>query len=149
MPHNDNSDYAAVGVDVGTSRICLAQRLGETFHYETQLNAFITIPFSNITKDVLEKENVPHKVTGSEIIVHGNESGRFADLLNVETRRAMDKGVLNPVEPARTLWSRWWIQSRNLRSCTSRFPPRRSAPRITLLITKRHCVRSSASWAIR
>jgi hypothetical protein len=100
MPHNDNSHYAAVGVDVGTSRICLAQRLGETFHYETQLNAFITIPFSNITKDVLEKENVPHKVTGSEIIVHGNESGRFADLLNVETRRAMDKGVLNPVEPA-------------------------------------------------
>jgi hypothetical protein len=31
--------------------------------------------------------------------VHGNESDRFADLLNVETRRTMTKGVLNPAEP--------------------------------------------------
>ncbi|HYL35606.1 MAG TPA: hypothetical protein VEV17_06825 [Bryobacteraceae bacterium] len=100
MPQSDNAKHSAIGVDVGTSRICLAQRLGETFHYETQLNAFITVPFSNITKDVLEKEKVPHTVTGAEIVVHGNESGRFADLLNVETRRTMDKGVLNPVEPA-------------------------------------------------
>jgi hypothetical protein len=32
-------------------------------------------------------------------VVHGNESDRFADLLNVETRRTMDKGLLNPAEP--------------------------------------------------
>jgi len=47
---------------------------------------------------VLKKEKVPHTVTGPEIVVHGNESDRFADLLNVETRRTMDRGVLNPAE---------------------------------------------------
>jgi hypothetical protein len=100
MPHNDKASNSAVGLDVGTSRICRAQRVGGEFQYETQLNAFVTIPFSKITQGVLQKENVPHSVTGSEIVVHGNESDRFADVLNVETRRTMDKGLLNPAEPS-------------------------------------------------
>jgi hypothetical protein len=98
MKHNEKVNNSAVGLDVGTSRICLAQRVGEEYQYETQLNAFVTIPFSKITEGVLKKEKVPHTVTGPEIVVHGNESDRFADLLNVETRRTMDKGVLNPAE---------------------------------------------------
>jgi hypothetical protein len=100
MPLSFNAPQSAVGLDVGTSRICLARRSGEGFQYETQLNAFVTIPFSRITESVLQKEGVPHSVTGSEIVVHGNESDRFADLLNVETRRTMDKGLLNSAEPA-------------------------------------------------
>jgi hypothetical protein len=100
MLHKDKTTDSAVGLDVGTSRICLAQRVGEEYQYETQLNAFVTIPFSKITESVLQKEAVPHSVTGSEIVVHGNESDRFADLLNVETRRTMDKGLLNPAEPS-------------------------------------------------
>jgi hypothetical protein len=98
MRHNDKVNNSAVGLDVGTSRICLAQRVGEEYQYETQLNAFVTIPFSKMTENVFKKEKVPHTVTGPEIVVHGNESDRFADLLNVETRRTMDKGVLNPAE---------------------------------------------------
>ncbi len=98
MRHSDKVNNSAVGLDVGTSRICLAQRVGEEYQYETQLNAFVTIPFSKMTENVLKKEKVPHTVTGPEIVVHGNESDRFADLLNVETRRTMDKGVLNPAE---------------------------------------------------
>jgi hypothetical protein len=101
MRHNDKVNNSAVGLDVGTSRICLAQRVGEEYQYETQLNAFVTIPFSKMTENVFKKEKVPHTVTGPEIVVHGNESDRFADLLNVETRRTMDKGVLNA-------W-RWFI----------------------------------------
>jgi len=88
-----------LGLDIGTSRICLAQRAGDEFQYETQLNAFVTVPYSKMTESVLKKQKVPHTVTGPEIIVHGNESDRFADLLNVETRRTMTKGVLNPAEP--------------------------------------------------
>ena len=42
---------------------------------------------------------MPHTVSGAEIVVHGNDSDRFADLLNIETRRTMDKGLLNPSEP--------------------------------------------------
>ncbi len=99
MQHNDKP-RSAVGLDVGTSRICRAQKVGDEFQYETQLNAFVTIPFSKITEGVLQREKVPHSVTGPEIVVHGNESDRFADLLNVETRRTMDKGLLNPAEPS-------------------------------------------------
>jgi hypothetical protein len=99
MQHRDKATDFAVGLDVGTSRICLAKRAGEDYRFETQLNAFVTIPASKITENVLAKEHVPHTVRGSEIVVHGNESDRFADLLNVETRRTMDKGLLNPAEP--------------------------------------------------
>jgi hypothetical protein len=99
MRHNDKANNSAIGLDVGTSRICLAQRVGEDYQYETQLNAFVTIPYSKMTETVLKKEKVPHTITGPEIVVHGNESDRFADVLNVETRRTMDKGVLNPAEP--------------------------------------------------
>jgi len=94
-----NDSTSPLGLDVGTSRICLAQRAGDEFQYETQLNAFVTVPYSKMTEGVLKKQKVPHTVTGPEIIVHGNESDRFADLLNVETRRTMTKGVLNPAEP--------------------------------------------------
>ncbi len=101
MRHNDknNNNNSALGLDVGTSRICLAERSGEDFQYETQLNAFVSIPYSKMTESVLKKEKVPHTVNGEQIVVHGNESDRFADLLNVDTRRTMSKGVLNPAEP--------------------------------------------------
>lgn len=99
MRHSKGISNSALGLDVGTSRICLAQRLDEEFQYETQLNAFVTIPYSKMTENVFLKEEVPHTINGPEMVVHGNESERFADLLNVETRRTMDKGVLNPAEP--------------------------------------------------
>src|SRR5271156_6260925 len=99
MRHNDKVNNSAVGLDVGTSRVCLAQRVGDEFQYETQLNAFVTIPYSKMTESVLKKEKVPHTVTGPDIVVHGNESDRFADVLNMETRRTMDKGILTPAEP--------------------------------------------------
>jgi len=100
MRHNDKvNNNTALGLDVGTSRICLAERSGEEFQYETQLNAFVNIRYSKMTENVLKKEKVPHTVNGTEIVVHGNESDRFADLLNVETRRTMSRGVLNPAEP--------------------------------------------------
>ena len=46
MQHNDKADNSALGLDVGTSRICLAQQAGEEFQYQTQLNAFVTVPYS-------------------------------------------------------------------------------------------------------
>ncbi|MEP6538797.1 MAG: hypothetical protein ABJF23_25910 [Bryobacteraceae bacterium] len=88
-----------VGLDVGTSRIVTAHRVDDQFQYQTQLNAFVNLPYSKMTENVLAKENVPHSIQGSGIVVHGNESERFADLLSVETRRPMSRGVLNPDEP--------------------------------------------------
>ncbi|MGH9666631.1 MAG: hypothetical protein ACRD9L_19575, partial [Bryobacteraceae bacterium] len=64
----------------------------------TQLNAFVSIPFSKMTENVLQKEEVPYTVRGPEIIVHGNESEKFAELLNSEIRRTMTRGVLDAKE---------------------------------------------------
>lgn len=89
----------ALGLDVGTSRIVLAEKPVNAFQYRTQLNSFVRIPYSKITESVLNKEQVPFSVNAGDLVVHGNESERFADLLGRETRRPMRAGVLNPSEP--------------------------------------------------
>lgn len=95
----DATKKPAIGLDVGTSRIVTARQADQGFKYDFQLNAFVSIPYSKMTASVLLKEGIPHEVDGNEIVVHGNESERFADLLKKETRRTMSRGVLNAEEP--------------------------------------------------
>ena len=71
-----------LGLDVGTSRIVVARQAGQEIRYDSQLNAFVSIPYTKITEGALKREHVPHTVQGSEILVHGNESEKFASLLN-------------------------------------------------------------------
>ena len=89
----------AIGLDVGTSRIVIARRPENEIAYESQLNAFVTIPHSKMTQTALEREKISHSVGATEITVHGNESDKFASLLNAETRRPMSQGVLDAKEP--------------------------------------------------
>lgn len=96
---NNKNEHSAVGLDVGTSRVALALRNGEQYEFSSQLNAFVTIPYSKITASVLEKEGIPHVVQNSEIIVHGNESEKFAELMSTEIRRPMTRGTLDAKEP--------------------------------------------------
>lgn len=97
------SQNGILGLDVGTSRIVLARRSGTgnavENTYVSQLNAFVSIPYSKITVAALQRENVPHTVEAQQILVHGNESEKFAGLLNAEIRRPMTHGVLDPKEP--------------------------------------------------
>ena len=95
----NQATQSALGLDVGTSRIVIAQPTGDDFRYESQLNAFVAIPYSKITESVLEREKIPHTVQAGQIIVHGNESEKFAGLLNAETRRPMTGGLLDAKEP--------------------------------------------------
>ena len=99
MSKTETANAPAIGLDVGTSRIVTARQADREFKYDVQLNAFVTIPYSKMTEKVLKTEHVPHHVDGSEIVVHGNESERFADLLNKDVRRTMTHGLLNPEEP--------------------------------------------------
>jgi hypothetical protein len=92
------SSAQALGLDVGTSRLVVARQTGEVVRYESQLNAFVSIPYSKITEGVLKSEHIPHTIQKGQIMVQGNESEKFADLLNVETRRTMTKGFLDPRE---------------------------------------------------
>jgi hypothetical protein len=99
MKTNNKPNNSAIGLDVGTSRVAVAQRTGEDYQFGSELNAFVTMPYSKLTASVLEKEGVPHSVLNSEILVHGNESEKFAELLGVEIRRPMTRGTLDAKEP--------------------------------------------------
>jgi hypothetical protein len=99
MSKTEKTRTDSIGLDVGTSRIVTARQVNEEIKFETQLNAIIGIPYSKMTLDVLRKEQVPHAANGGEVLVHGNEAERFADLLNKDIRRTMTRGVLNPDEP--------------------------------------------------
>ncbi len=98
MTATNTQPLTALGLDVGTSRIVAAQRQDKDIQFDTQLNAFVTIPFSKLTQGVLKKERIPHLVQDSEITVYGDESERFANLFHKETRRPMLRGILNPDE---------------------------------------------------
>jgi actin-like ATPase involved in cell morphogenesis len=99
MTNLNISTSPALGLDVGTSRIVVARRAAGETKYESQLNAFVSIPRSRITEGVLEREKIPHSLEDGAIIVHGNESEKFAGLLNAEMRRPMHGGVLDAREP--------------------------------------------------
>lgn len=88
-----------VGLDVGTSRIVAARGRDKTCRFETQLNAFITLPYSKLAESMLAREQVFHEVFDNEIVVVGNDAQRFAEIFHVETRRPMLNGILNPHEP--------------------------------------------------
>ena len=96
----DQPKGAAIGLDVGTSRIVSATGDGKSDpKFDSQLNAFVDIPYSKITLGALRRENVPHTVAGERIIVQGNESAKLAGWLNAEIRRPMTRGVLDASEP--------------------------------------------------
>ena len=88
-----------LGLDVGTSRIVVARSIDKKYEYESQLNAFLTLPYSKLAESLLTREGVFHEVDGEEIIVAGNDAQKFAEVFHVETRRPMLRGVLNPQEP--------------------------------------------------
>ena len=93
-------DYTQpLGLDVGTSRIVVARTAGKTYQYDAQLNAFVTLPYTRLAVNMLERENVCHEVRGPDIVVAGNDAQKFAEVFHVETRRPMFQGVLNPEEP--------------------------------------------------
>jgi hypothetical protein len=98
--NNAEQEYTqALGLDIGTSRIVVARSADKKYQYDSQLNAFLTIPYSKLAESLLQRENVFHEVQGQDIVVAGNDAQKFAEVFHVETRRPMANGVLNPHEP--------------------------------------------------
>ena len=101
MSNVEQQSSLPVGLDVGTSRIVIARNMDKSdqTQYESQLNAFITMPYSKLAESLLAREGVFHEVFDGELVVTGNDAQRFAEVFHVETRRPMLRGVLNPHEP--------------------------------------------------
>ena len=104
MKENGKDTASAIGIDIGTSRIVVARKNEVDVKFRAQLNAFVTVPYSKLTETVLKKERVPCVKQGSRIVVHGDESEKFADLLHVELRRPMTRGLLNAQEGESLEW---------------------------------------------
>jgi hypothetical protein len=98
--NNAEQEYTQpLGLDIGTSRIVVARNGEKKCQYDSQLNAFLTIPYSKLAESLLVREDVFHEVQGPDIVVAGNEAQKFAEVFHLETRRPMANGVLNPHEP--------------------------------------------------
>src|SRR6185369_11082494 len=100
---NDNemtaAEGAALGLDVGTSRLVLASGSAERVKSKAELNAFIAVPFSKFTENILKQNKVSYQLNGGTTLqVYGNEAARFATVFNTEVRRPMNGGTLNPNE---------------------------------------------------
>jgi len=99
MNKTDQEYTQPMGLDVGTSRIVVARSAEKKYRYESQLNAFLTLPYSKLAENLLVRENVFHEVRGNDIVVAGNDAQKFAEVFHAETRRPMANGILNPQEP--------------------------------------------------
>ena len=93
------SQSAVKGLDLGTSRIVLATPNGQKVNFTPQLNAFVDIPYSKMTEQMLARENILHQTEGSHIYAYGNRADEFAKFIDGDTRRPMQSGLLNPNEP--------------------------------------------------
>src|SRR5580700_7541937 len=99
MNNQEVDNTQPLGLDVGTSRVVVARVKDKKQEYDTQLNAFLTLPYSKLAESLLQREGVFHEVQGAEIVVAGNDAEKFAEVFHIETRRPMAHGVLNPEEP--------------------------------------------------
>ncbi|HUB12509.1 MAG TPA: hypothetical protein VMB34_11165 [Acetobacteraceae bacterium] len=99
MATTPESQPAAKGLDLGTSRIVLSKSNGQKVSYSPQLNAFVDLPHSKMTEQMLTRENILHRVEGDHIYAYGNRVDEFAKFLSGDARRPMQNGMLNPNEP--------------------------------------------------
>jgi hypothetical protein len=95
----EQNNSEPIGFDIGTSRLVVARNQGGKPHFEAQLNAFVTLPYSELTEGLLIRENVFYEVVGSEFVVAGDDAQKFAEIFHIETRRPLVHGVLNRQEP--------------------------------------------------
>jgi hypothetical protein len=89
-----------IGLDIGTSKILTVRRSGNELKAAAETNAFIPLPYSRITENILLQNKVHYYQANGQFYVYGNSSEKFASLFNAETRRPMSRGLINPHEPS-------------------------------------------------
>jgi actin-like ATPase involved in cell morphogenesis len=92
------ADGNPMGIDIGTSKIVLAEPSGMRQKFTSMTNAFITVQNSKFTKGILKQNRINHYVSGDSLVVYGDGAEVFGNMLSSETRRPMRHGVLNPKE---------------------------------------------------
>lgn len=89
----------AIGLDLGTSTVVAARRNARGIKSRSELNAFIELPASRFTEQILEQNEIDFLHENGHIVVFGNGAFTFANMFNAETRRPMRHGLVNANEP--------------------------------------------------
>ena len=97
-PEAATSKSGAIGLDIGTSRIVVADGADHTADTRSQLNAFVAVPSSEMAENMLKQRNMVYERNCKNLYVYGNDSTFFASFLDVDARRPMRDGLLNPQE---------------------------------------------------
>lgn len=94
------SGKGRIGLDVGTSKIMAIRQSNNELKASTEINAFLPLPYSRITENILLQNKVHYYQNNGHFFVYGNNAEKFAGLFNAETRRPMSGGLINPDEPS-------------------------------------------------
>ena len=100
------SNGKPIGLDLGTSTVVAARQNGRGVRASTELNAFIELPTSRFTEQILDQNKIDFVRDNRHLIVFGNGAFKFANMCNAETRRPMRHGLVNAVSPTRKNFSR-------------------------------------------
>ena len=87
----------AIGLDIGTSRIVVADS-PNVRDARRELNAFVAVPASDMIENVLKQKQLVYERNCKQIYVYGNDTDFLASFMNVDARRPMRDGLLNPQE---------------------------------------------------
>src|SRR5215470_15600707 len=70
------------GLDVGTSKVVSARRKGKEIDTGAQLNAFIPVPYSRFTENILGQQEISYYREDGELIIWGTSTETFANMFN-------------------------------------------------------------------
>ncbi len=87
-----------IGLDIGTANIVVAHNSSNDIKTHMQLNAFFTIPYSSITGKTLSNDGVLFFHKNEDLYILGDSAENFANMFGGNTRRPIEKGILNPKE---------------------------------------------------
>ena len=88
-----------MGLDLGTSTVVAARKNGKGIRAHAELNAFIELPTSRFTEQILHQNEIDFVRENGHLVVYGNGAFKFANMFNTETRRPMRHGLVNANEP--------------------------------------------------
>ena len=88
-----------IGLDLGTSTVVAVRPNGKGVSASSELNAFIELPKSRFTEQILDQNSIDFVRENGHLVVYGNGAFKFANMFNAETRRPMRHGLVNAGEP--------------------------------------------------
>ena len=88
-----------IGLDLGTSTVVAVRPNGRGVRTSSELNAFIELPKSRFTEQILDQNRIDFVRENGHLVVYGNGAFKFANMFNAETRRPMRHGLVNAGEP--------------------------------------------------